>query len=129
MMESGYKYLSQQPNIKVIKKEVPFLSRCIDIVIINKSNEIISIEFKLSKWRHAIEQAINHKLGADKAYICLPKRKVTPALSKAIQDAEIGLLLYDGDSNIKIIEAIPLPDKKSNISVFRDILLENTMKI
>lgn len=129
MMESGYKYLSQQPNIKVIKKEVPFLSRCIDIVIINKSNEIISIEFKLSKWRHAIEQAINHKLGADKAYICLPKRKVTPALSKAIQDAEIGLLLYDDDSNIKIIEAIPLPDKKSNISVFRDILLENTMKI
>lgn len=129
MMESGYKYLSQQPNIKVIKKEVPFLSRCIDIVIINKSNEIISIEFKLSKWRHAIEQAINHKLGADKAYICLPKRKVTPALSKAIQDAEIGLLLYDGDSDIKIIEAIPLPDKKSNISVFRDILFENTMKI
>lgn len=113
MMESGYKYLSQQPNIKVIKKEVPFLSRCIDIVIINKSNEIISIEFKLSKWRHAIEQAINHKLGADKAYICLPKRKVTPALSKAIQDAEIGLLLYDGDSDIKIIEAIPLPNKKA----------------
>lgn len=129
MMESGYKYLSQQPNIKVIKKEVPFLSRCIDIVIINKSNEIISIEFKLSKWRHAIEQAINHKLGADKAYICLPKRKVTPTLSKAIQDAEIGLLLYDGDSDIKIIEAIPLPDKKSNISVFRNILFENTMKI
>lgn len=129
MMEIGYEYLSKLPNIKVIKKEVPFLSRCIDIVMLNDSDEIISIEFKVSKWRHAIEQAINHKLGADKAYICLPMRNITATLSNAVEEAGIGLLLYDETSEIKITEAIPLRDEKSNITAFRNILSENMMKI
>ena len=42
MMEIGYEYLSKLPNIKIIKKEVPFLSRCIDIVMLNDLDEIIS---------------------------------------------------------------------------------------
>lgn len=129
MMEIGYEYLSKLPNIKVIKKEVPFLSRCIDIVMLNDSDEIISIEFKVSKWRHAIEQAINHKLGADKAYICLPMRNITATLSNAVEEAGIGLLLYDETSEIKITEAIPLRDEKSNITAFRNILSKNMMKI
>jgi len=129
MMEIGYEYLSKLPNIKIIKKEVPFLSRCIDIVMLNDLDEIISIEFKVSKWRHAIEQAINHKLGADKAYICLPMRNITTTLSNAIEEAGIGLLLYDETSEIKISEAIPLKKEKSNVTAFRNILCENMMKI
>lgn len=129
MMESGYKYLSKLSNIKIIKKEVPFLSRCIDIVILNDSNEIISIEFKVSKWRHAIEQATNHKLGADKAYICLPKRNITSKLSGAIEEAGLGLLLYDENNEEKIFEAIKPQQKSNNIAAFREILLETTKKI
>lgn len=128
-MESGYKYLSKLSNIKIIKKEVPFLSRCIDIVLLNDSNEIISIEFKVSKWRHAIEQATNHKLGADKAYICLPKRNITSKLSGAIEDAGLGLLLYDENNEEKIFEAIKPQRKNNNIAAFREILLETTKKI
>lgn len=129
MVEICYEYLLNLPNIRIVKKEVPFLSRCIDIVMINDLNEIISIEFKVSKWRHAIEQATNHKLGADKAYICLPKRNVTETLSAAIKEAGIGLLLYDDTIEEKVIEAIPIQNENANVTAFRNILSENIAKI
>lgn len=129
MVKIGYEYLSKRPDIRIVKQEVPFLSRCIDIVVLNDKNELISIEFKVSKWRHAIEQAVNHKLGADKAYICLPQRNITETLRNAVEDAGIGLLLYDDTNEDKIIEAIPINSKKNNISAFRNILRENMLKV
>jgi len=129
MVKIGYEYLSKRPDIRIVKQEVPFLSRCIDIVVLNDKNELISIEFKVSKWRHAIEQAVNHKLGADKAYICLPQRNITETLRNAIEDAGIGLLLYDDTNEDKIIEAIPINSKKNNITAFRNILCENMLKV
>lgn len=128
MVKIGYEYLSELSTTKAITQEVPFLSRCIDIVILNENDELISVEFKVSKWRHAIEQATNHKLGADKAYICLPNRKITPALENALKEADVGLLLFDLHSDEKIVEAIPI-HKSSNISAFRSILLNNLNKI
>lgn len=129
MVDVCYDYLSTLSNVKLIKKEVPFLSRCIDIVIVTTSDEIISIEFKVSKWRHAIEQATNHKLGADKAYICLPKRRITPTLFEAINEAGLGLLMYDANSDKKIVEAIPLEHPKENIAIFRTLLSDNISKV
>ena len=73
LLSKGLSFLENNKQYKIVKQEVPFLSRCIDVILINEYDEIISIEFKVSKWRHAIEQAKNHKLGADKAYICLPE--------------------------------------------------------
>lgn len=129
MVKIGYEYLSKRPDFRIVKQEVPFLSRCIDIVVLNDKNELISIEFKVSKWRHAIEQAVNHKLGADKAYICLPQRNITETLRNAVEDAGIGLLLYDETNEDKIIEAIPINSKKNNIAAFRNILCENMLKV
>lgn len=125
MVDISYEYLLGLPNIIDVKKEIPFLSRCIDIVMIDDFNEIISIEFKVKKWRHAIEQAVNHNLGADKAYICLPKRNITETLRNAIEEAGIGLLMYDNSQTDKIVEAIPVRNGKKNISVFRKMLLNN----
>ena len=113
MMAAGFNFFLHQPEYKVVKQEVPFLSRCIDIVLVNEYDEIISIEFKVSKWRHAIEQAVNHKLGADKSYICLPERTLTDALSEAIVNAQLGLLFYDSD----------------NVLAFKKILMNNITKI
>lgn len=128
MTEAGYKYLSSQKNVKEIKQEVPFLSRCIDVVFINTLDEIVTIEFKVSKWRHAIEQASNHKLGADKAYICLPKRHITKALSEAVTTAGLGLLIYDPDSENTIQVAIEVAEN-NNIPAFKKILLETFNKL
>ena len=129
MMRDGLEYLSHNEHYKVIKSEVPFLSRCIDAVLVDTMDNIISIEFKISKWRQAIEQANNHKLGADSAYICLPKRRITETLAAAVKEAGVGLLLYDANSSEKISVTIPAPAEKENISAFRNILLLTLDKI
>ena len=129
MMRDGFDFLSNKKEYKMVKCEVPFLSRCIDVVLVDQNDRIISIEFKISKWRHAIEQAINHKLGADSAYVCLPKRKITDTLASAIKTAGIGLLIYDPDSSEKISVAIPAPDRSKNVAAFRDILMLTLTKI
>lgn len=118
MLSKGLSFLENNKQYKIVKQEVPFLSRCIDVILINEYDEIISIEFKVSKWRHAIEQAKNHKLGADKAYICLPERNISEVLKKAVADAGIGLFLFDSSKDDVIYEAIPAPSQKENIPVF-----------
>ena len=129
MLRQGLSYLETNKSFKIVKQEVPFLSRCIDVILINEEDEIISIEFKITKWRHAIEQAKNHKLGADKAYICLPERNVSEVLKKAVTDAGIGLFLFDSSKDDVVYEAIPAPSQKGNIPVFRSILLETIGKV
>lgn len=129
MMNDGYNYLSKKAGCKIAKQEVPFLSRCIDVVLVSQDDKVISIEFKISKWRHAIEQAVNHKLGADKAYICLPKRKISEKLSQALEKNEIGLLMFDAECEEKISVAIPAPEKSHNVPVFKKLLLSNLEKI
>ena len=129
MMAKGFAYLAQLSQYRIVKQEVPFLSRCIDIVMIDQNDTIISIEFKVSKWRHAIEQAVNHKLGADMSYICLPKRKVTDVLVKALNESGIGLMLFDEDSESVITEVIPAAVNPTNIPAFRKMLIENISKV
>ena len=129
MLSKGLSFLENNKQYKIVKQEVPFLSRCIDVILINEYDEIISIEFKVSKWRHAIEQAKNHKLGADKAYICLPERNISEVLKKAVADAGIGLLLFDPSKEEMIYEVIPAPTQKENIPIFRNILLETISKV
>ena len=109
MIRNGLVYLNSTHEYSVLKQEVPFLSRCIDLVMINDKGEVISVEFKVSDWRHAIEQAVNHKLGSDKAYICIPKRTVTDTLAEAVIKAGVGLLFYDSKSSKSIYEVISPP--------------------
>lgn len=129
MVEKGVAFLKQQRQYTQLKQEVPFLSRCIDVVLLDQDNNVLSIEFKVSKWRHAIEQAKNHKLGADKAYICLPERKLSETLSAAVEEAGLGLFFFSTTSTNVIYEAIPAPATGGNIPLFRKMLLESVSKI
>lgn len=112
-----------------VETEVPFLSRCIDVIIIDESNNIISIEFKVNNWKQAIEQAKNHKLGADRAYICIPKRALSVQLEESIKNAGVGLLFFDESSDSLIEEIIPPLPKKQNIFKFKEMLLKTVNKI
>ncbi len=69
MVDLCYKKLLESNRYKAIIKEVPYLSRSIDMILITGDNDIFSIEFKLTNWRKAIRQAADHKNGTDKAYI------------------------------------------------------------
>lgn len=107
MQDICYEYLSTCEEIAEVKREIPFLSRSIDLVCMTKNQQVISIELKVHDWKHAIQQASDHKLGADKAYICLPKRKITQALLDALSAKGIGLLLFDRDAEKVVYEEIP----------------------
>lgn len=114
--------MSEAQMVKMVEKrllakekrvyvEVPFLSRCIDMVIINQ-NEIISIEFKIGNWKKAIKQAKDHSLGADKAYICLPPRKkISDELREELAKNGIGLYFYR-ETEYPLEEIIPAGSSK-----------------
>lgn len=70
-------------NDKNIFSEVPFMSRIIDLVIL-EDEEITSYELKVRKWKHAIEQMKEHRIAASYCYLCMPKQTVSQKLSKKI---------------------------------------------
>ena len=123
MKEKILQYLLMNQNYLLVGDEVPFLSRCIDIVILDKNKELISIELKIKDWKHAIQQAINHKLGSDYAYICLPKRRLTELLKQSIIDAKIGLMMYD-ETSINPIELIIEAPHNNNQPIFKEIMFK-----
>lgn len=127
MVNACYNYLAEYDEYVRIVREVPFLSRCIDLVLISSGGEIISIEFKIKNWRQAIEQAKNHMLGADKAYICLPYKKPTRQLLDALKEAKIGLYQYSPDNPNIMIETMPAPQNNNKVSVFQ-MMLKNTVE-
>lgn len=92
--------LERKKEYKKIECEIPFLSRCIDMVLINQSDKVITIEFKLTKWRDAIAQAYDHLRGADYAYVCMPKKNPSAKLLDALRQNGIGLLLYDEQETV-----------------------------
>ena len=130
MADSCYKYLCQKNDIYTsIVREVPFLSRCIDLVLLTKAEETIAIEFKIKDWRQAIEQAKNHMLGADKVYICLPQRTPSKSLINELNSEKIGLFLYHPDKPLVMDEYIPAPINERKVNLFGNMLLNNLNNI
>lgn len=129
MANDGFEFLMRHFKFKTLKREVPFLSRCIDLVAIDENDEVISIEFKVEKWKHALEQASDHRLGADKAYICIPNRKLTPTLKESINNAGVGLLLYNPEGPETISEVIAPPKNGANLPVFKKLLIHSLQSI
>jgi hypothetical protein len=113
MVNDCYKKLKLHKNYKEIILEVPYLSRCIDMVLVDNKDSIISIEFKLKNWRKAVQQAKDHKLGSDKAYICLPKpKKISDQLVDSCRDNGIGIFFYNENNDDPLEEFIsPIVDE------------------
>ena len=130
MVDSCYKYLCQKSDIYTsIAREVPFLSRCIDLVLLTKTQEAIAIEFKIKNWRKAIEQAKNHMLGADKVYICLPHRVPSESLINELLSERIGLFLYYPNKTLVMDEYLSAPINERKVNLFGNMLLNNINSI
>ena len=127
MEEKMLKYLETRQDVLLLGKEVPFLSRCIDIVFLDIDNQLITFELKIKDSRRAIKQALNHKLGADYSYICIPKRKLTPGLQSNIESAKIGLVMFDNEAEIPIEVVLPAPYNNNQL-IFKQILIDNLSK-
>jgi hypothetical protein len=126
MANKCYGYLCQKTDTYTdIVREVPFLSRCIDLVLLTKKNEAITIEFKIKNWRQAIEQVKNHMLGADKVYICLPERNPSDLLINALLSEKIGLFLYNPNTSLVMSEYLSAPKNERKVKLFNNMLLSN----
>jgi hypothetical protein len=130
MVDACYKYFfSNNDDFELVVCEVPFLSRCIDMVLITKETQIITIEFKIKNWRKALEQAKNHKLGADKSYICLPEKTLSGELTKLLEQEQIGLYIYNPEAPCIINECYPAPYNKKKVDIFGKMLIQTTFDI
>jgi hypothetical protein len=124
MVDECYEYLMHQNSFTNVVREVPFLSRCIDMVMVTQENETITVEFKIKNWRHALEQVKSHKLGADRAYICLPIKKPSEGLLNALIKEHVGLYLYSPDNQETMYEYLPAPSNSSKVEAFASLLHE-----
>lgn len=116
-----YDNFARDKEYKKVLLEVPFLSRSIDMVLVQNDETIITIEFKLHDWKKALMQAKDHALGADKAYICLPMRKLSEKIEYSFKNSGIGLLFYDDRTN-EILEAISPSVETSKWEMWRTSL-------
>ncbi|MCP4653602.1 MAG: hypothetical protein GY858_09525 [Candidatus Omnitrophica bacterium] len=107
LVDSAYKRLTQHFSMDVCR-EVPVLGRFADLVYI-ENNTVVAIEFKLFNWRRAIRQSYDHKLGADFSYVCMPKRKITQEMRRALKSAGVGLKFYREDGRWPFEEVISAP--------------------
>lgn len=89
--------LEAYPDL-ISTSEVPIFGRVADIAYL-RNNELITIECKLKNWRRALQQANEHQIAADKAYICLPKRSITDFMLEEISRVGVGLLFFDEDGS------------------------------
>lgn len=96
-----------------VLKEVPVFSRSIDLVYINEFEEVISVEVKINNWRKAVQQARDHQLVTDRAYICLPhkKRGVSENLLSLLDGTGIGLLIFQRKAKKIYLQEIRPADK------------------
>jgi hypothetical protein len=71
--------------------EAALLGRSVDLALM-QTDALWTIEFKKRDWRRALQQARDHLLGADYAYVCLAECQPSPAFLGAARDAGVGVL-------------------------------------
>lgn len=62
-------------------REFNYIRGKTDLVALNSRNEILAFEFKLNKWREALQQAYRNTCFAHLSYMVLPKKSAVTALT------------------------------------------------
>jgi len=83
--------------------QVPLYNRMIDLVGIDRKNQLIGIEFKLKNWKRALQQANRNYNSFDYVYVCLPDGRYKNDLITGAKKLGIGVLIYDFNINNIII--------------------------
>lgn len=110
---------------------VPIHNRVIDLAAVDPSGSVIGIEFKLSDWRRAIEQAHRNLNALDFVYVCLPGGTYLTRLKASASELGIGVMVYDEVASSVRIE---LPAKRitsqwePNVKYLRDYVMARGSK-
>jgi len=106
-------------DIKIYQEEVPFFSRNIDLVLIDKDNNLISIEFKLNNIQSVLAQSLKCLLCSDFVYVCLPKRNLRKKTIEEFEKNGIGIILVDNNVNVfKEAKKSPKSYLKNKLKVY-----------
>lgn len=88
--------------------QVPLLGRCVDLVYVRGAT-VTTVEFKLTDWRRALKQASDHRLGADYAYVCTPRRRISLEMRTEFGAAGVGLLFLSEHARWPFEAAVDAP--------------------
>ena len=80
-------------------KEVPLLSKRIDILGVNDTGKIIAIEAKVEKWKRALSQALNYRLCAEEVYIAIWHEYIHRVDRALLEQHCIGLIEVNGTAD------------------------------
>lgn len=107
-------------------REVPLLARCVDMIALSGADEIMAIEFKLDNWRRAIAQARDHTIACDSVVICMPTRRNSDAMLRALDEEGIGLFSYCQEDDA--LDRILMPRSPAHTSPIARKWLENAIE-
>jgi len=84
-------------NEFVVKREVPFGLKRIDLIFKSKRNgqDIIAVELKLRNWKRAVWQAVHNRQIATYSYIALPEATAPPVDISLLNSLGVGLIVTD----------------------------------
>ena len=94
------------------KWQVPIYNRVVDLAAIDKNGNLVGIEYKLSNWKRALQQANAHRNTFDYMYVCVPGGNYVDDLKSSAQEMGIGVMIYD-ESNETI--AVDLNAEKQTL--------------
>lgn len=87
-----------------VEKEVPLLSKRIDIIGFDKDTEIvIAVEVKVRDWKRAFRQALRYKLCSDETYVALYNKYIESIDLNKFRKNGIGLISISDDGEIDFI--------------------------
>lgn len=108
---------SKRFTSSVLFPEVPVYSRCVDLVVYNQKKKLISaVEFKKTKWKAAIDQALKVSTCFDFIEICVLEPVRNSSKQKMIETCkQLGIGLYYLDPIRKSVKKVVLPTRIQNI--------------
>jgi len=122
MVEHACSRLAERDDVAV-NVEVPLGGRFIDLVYV-RHGRVCTVEFKLAAWRRALRQAADHLLGADSAYVCMPRRPVPDEMRDAFHQVGAGLLFFENEGDWPFELVIEARSKNAPWEVARQQLFD-----
>jgi hypothetical protein len=96
--------------------ELPYQTRFMDLVYINRNGEVVFVVFELHDWRKGIQKAKSFLTTVDYAYLCIPKSdNPNNDMLSSLRKEGLGLFFFDKLKEFPLVEFVK-PHKSSIIN-------------
>lgn len=84
--------------------EVPLHNRIVDLAALDEEGNLVGVEFKLSDWKRALNQALTNKLSFNYIYVCVPKKRFIERLRAEAESVGVGIMVVDPTTGVICVE-------------------------